>query len=144
VANAVLRQVAVPPRRDAAVLLWPALFATNSLALDASERGVWRAAAGPENAFEVIEGPRRPSLTNRVENRPAFPQLRWRRSYRDWGRDAALWLGRRAGGVSLAELGRLAGGMEYAAVAQALTRFGRRMERTPELRQKMATIQKQM
>jgi hypothetical protein len=62
----------------------------------------------------------------------------------DWGRDAASWLGRRAGRPSLAELGPLAGAMEYAAVAEALTRSGRRMERTPELRQKIATIQKQM
>jgi len=52
------------PRRDAAVLLWPALFATNSLALDASGRGVWRATARPENAFEIIEGAERtPSRT---------------------------------------------------------------------------------
>ena len=126
VANAVFRQVAVPPRRDGAVLLWPGLFATDSLALDASGKGVWRATARPERAFEIIEGPRRPSLTNREENRLAFPQLRWRRS------------------LSLAEPGRLAGGMEYAAVAQAPSRFGRRMERTPELRQKIATVQKQM
>jgi hypothetical protein len=34
--------------------------------------------------------------------------------------------------------------MGYAAAAEALTRFGRRMEGTPELCQKMATIQKQM
>ncbi|HEV2391996.1 MAG TPA: hypothetical protein VG146_06495 [Verrucomicrobiae bacterium] len=27
----------------------------------------------------------------------------------DWGRDAALWLGRKRGGLSLAELGKLAG-----------------------------------
>jgi hypothetical protein len=33
VGNVVLRQAAAPPRRDAAVLLWPALFAANSLAL---------------------------------------------------------------------------------------------------------------
>ena len=80
VANAVLRQIAVPPRRDAAVLLRPALVATNSLASEASGKGVWRATAGPEKAFEIIEGPRRPSLTDREQNRPAFPQLRWRRS----------------------------------------------------------------
>jgi hypothetical protein len=41
VANAVFRSVAVPPRRDAGALLWPALFATNSLALTASGKGVW-------------------------------------------------------------------------------------------------------
>jgi len=39
VAKEVLRQVAVPPRRDASVVLWPALFATNSLALSASGKG---------------------------------------------------------------------------------------------------------
>jgi len=65
----------------AAVVLWPALFAANSLALKASGKGVWRATAGPGNAFQIIEGPRRPSLTDREENRPAFPQLRWRRSF---------------------------------------------------------------
>ncbi|MGA2863922.1 MAG: hypothetical protein ABSF95_05490 [Verrucomicrobiota bacterium] len=49
VANAVFREVAGPPRRDAAALVWPALFAGNSLALTASGKGVWRATAGPEN-----------------------------------------------------------------------------------------------
>jgi len=34
IANAVLRQAAGPPRRDAAVLLSPALFAADSLALE--------------------------------------------------------------------------------------------------------------
>ena len=114
------------PRRDAAVLLWPALFATDSLALGALGKGVWTATARPEKAFQIIEGPRRPSVTNREENRPTLPQLCWRRS------------------LSLAEPGRLAVGMGYGAVAQALTRFGRRMERSPKLRQKMARIQKQM
>ena len=33
-ANAVLRQAAAPPRRDAPVLPWPALFGTDSLALE--------------------------------------------------------------------------------------------------------------
>jgi len=64
-ANAVLRRVAVPSRRDAAVLRWPGLFATNSLALGALGKGVWTATARPGNAFQIIEGPRRPSLTDR-------------------------------------------------------------------------------
>ena len=80
VANAVFRQVAVPPQRDAAMLLWPGLFATDSLALDASGKGVWRATARPEKAFEIIEGPRRTSLTNRDGNRRAFHELCRRRS----------------------------------------------------------------
>jgi len=80
VGNVVLRQVAVPPRRDAAVLLWAALFATSSLALDASGGGVWRATARPEKAFGIIEGAERTSLTNRDGNRRAFRELCWRRS----------------------------------------------------------------
>jgi len=44
----------------------------------------------------------------------------------DWGRDAALWLGRGAGRLSLAQLGELAGGMAYAAVGQAVSRFSKR------------------
>ena len=75
VADGVLRQVAVPPRRDAAVVLWPALFATNSL--EASGKGVWRATGRPENAFEIIARPGRPSLTDREENHPAFPVVKF-------------------------------------------------------------------
>jgi len=48
---------------------------------------------------------------------------------RDWGRDAALWLGRGRGRLSLAQLGALAGGMDYAAVGQAVSRFGTRLAR---------------
>jgi hypothetical protein len=36
-------------------------------------------------------------------------------AYGDWGRDAALWLGRRPGRQTLAQLGKLAGGVDYAA-----------------------------
>jgi len=45
------------------VLLWPVLLAANSLCLDASGRGVWTATARRENASQIIEAPRRPSLT---------------------------------------------------------------------------------
>jgi len=58
----------------------------------------------------------------------------------DWGRDAALWLGRRQGRFRLAELGRLAGGMDYAAVAQAVRRFGARLGREVKLRQTLQAI----
>jgi hypothetical protein len=40
VANGVLRQVAVPPRQDAAVVLWPALFAADSLFKGIGKRGL--------------------------------------------------------------------------------------------------------
>jgi hypothetical protein len=43
----------------------------------------------------------------------------------DWGRDAGLWLGRRAGRLPLIELGQWAGGLDYAVVSKAIARFGR-------------------
>jgi len=62
----------------------------------------------------------------------------------DWGRDAALWLGRSVGRLSLRELGEFAGGMDYAAVGQAVARFGKRVGREAQLRQRITRIQKQM
>jgi hypothetical protein len=59
----------------------------------------------------------------------------------DWGRDAALWLGRRAGRLRLAQLGELVGGLDYAAVGQAVARFGRRLEREPSLRRSISGVQ---
>ena len=45
----------------------------------------------------------------------------------DWGRDAALWLGRKRGRYKLSQLGQLAGGMDDAAVGQAVSRFDKRI-----------------
>jgi putative transposase len=53
--------------------------------------------------------------------------------YGDWGRDAALWLGRRRGRYTLGELGALAGGMDYAAVGQAVSRFAQRLQKDGDL-----------
>ena len=64
--------------------------------------------------------------------------------YGDWGRDAALWLGRRRGRYRLAELGQLAGGMDYAAVGQAVSRFARRLERDGRLRRQIAKMEKEL
>jgi REP-associated tyrosine transposase len=61
--------------------------------------------------------------------------------YGDWGRDAALWLGRRLGWLRLAELGRLVGNLDYAVVSKAVSRFERRLEKEPQLRQHLNSIQ---
>lgn len=61
----------------------------------------------------------------------------------DWGRDAALWLGRRRG-LSLRQLGQSAGGIDYSAVSRAVARFEKRMEREPKLMSTMEEIRKQM
>lgn len=52
----------------------------------------------------------------------------------DWGQDVALLRGRKRGRLRLGELGEFAGGVDYAAVGQAVTRFGKRMVREPGLR----------
>ena len=62
----------------------------------------------------------------------------------DWGRDAALWLGRRAGRLRLAELGRLAGGLDYAVTSKAIARFGRRLVLEPCLSEEIARIQNKL
>ncbi|HEV2210908.1 MAG TPA: transposase [Verrucomicrobiae bacterium] len=64
--------------------------------------------------------------------------------YGDWGRDAALWLGRRQGRLSLAQLGKLSGGMDYAAVGQAVSRLGKRLEKQSELRRALHQIEAQL
>jgi hypothetical protein len=59
----------------------------------------------------------------------------------DWSRDAALWLGRRQGRLTLTQLGGLAGGMDYAAVGQAVSRFGKRLAREQRLRREIEEIE---
>jgi hypothetical protein len=55
-----------------------------------------------------------------------------------------LWLARKRGRYRLAELGRLAGGVDYAAVGQAVSRFGRRLEKQRELKRKLAETERQL
>ena len=62
----------------------------------------------------------------------------------DWGRDAALWLGRRAGRLPLKELGELAGGLDYAVVSKALARFTRRLAADESSRRRLAVLQTQL
>jgi putative transposase len=50
---------------------------------------------------------------------------RFAERYGDWGRDLALWIGRRRGGMTLRELGAKAGGMDYSAVSEAIRAFER-------------------
>ena len=62
----------------------------------------------------------------------------------DWGRDAAFWLGRGTGRLSLAPLGELAGRLDYAAVGQAVSRFDKRLPKEPALRRQMNHMKAQL
>lgn len=66
------------------------------------------------------------------------------RRYGDWGRDAALWLGRKRAGYTLRELGEFAGGMDYAAVGQAVGRFERRRQQQRQLRHDLDKIERKL
>ena len=59
----------------------------------------------------------------------------------DWGRDAAFWLGRRQGRLSLVQLANRAGGMDYAAVGQAISRFEKRLQAEGLLRQQPQQVE---
>ena len=52
----------------------------------------------------------------------------------DWGRDVALYLGRRRGGMRLRELAEAAGGLDYGGAQIAVHRLGRRLAHDPKLR----------
>ena len=47
----------------------------------------------------------------------------------DWGRDMTLLVARECTGMTLRELGRAAGGMDYGAVSEAVRRIGIRQKR---------------
>jgi hypothetical protein len=53
----------------------------------------------------------------------------------DWGRELALYLGKRVSGLKLKELGREIGGADYAAVSAAVKRFERRLGAEKKLAQ---------
>ena len=65
---------------------------------------------------------------------------RFRDRHGDWGRDAALYFGRKQGRMKLRELSEAAGNMEYAAVGGAISRFGKRLA-NGELRAEVRRIE---
>ena len=70
-----------------------------------------------ERAVEVVEG-------LKAESWKAFCDR-----HGDWGRDLALLLGRKRCGLKLAELGELAGGLDYVSVSTAIRRLEERAGR---------------
>lgn len=62
----------------------------------------------------------------------------------DWGRDVALWLGRRHCGLTQTELGRAAGGMAYPAVGHAVRRVERRRHSDPKLARLLVRLEREL
>ena len=77
-----------------------------------------------------------------VEGVKGEPWSRFMGRHGDWGRDLALWVARRRAGLTLAELGARAGGMDYSAVSEAIRYFERRrLQRADVRRAKTAVLQ---
>ena len=80
---------------------------------------------------------RRPKIAAIIAAVERVKAERWeqfRDRYGDWGRDMVLYLGRRHGGFSLAELGQAVGGLDYMSVSLAIHRLGRRLQKDAALR----------
>jgi chromosomal replication initiation ATPase DnaA len=58
---------------------------------------------------------------------------RFRDRYGDWGRDLALYLGKKGFGIKLRELGEAAGGMDYMSVSAAVKRLEERVDKDAAL-----------
>jgi REP element-mobilizing transposase RayT len=56
---------------------------------------------------------------------------KWAERHGDWGRDGAMYVGVRHGGLGLSEVARRVG-MKYQAAAQGLKRFGQALNKDPE------------
>jgi len=72
---------------------------------------------------------------------------RWevfRDRHKDWGRDLALALGRKCCGMRLAELGVVAGGLDYRTVGWALARFGQRLKEDRRLAELLSEAEAQI
>ncbi|MGB7622568.1 MAG: hypothetical protein WBN92_09485 [Terriglobia bacterium] len=79
---------------------------------------------------------RRPSLADILAEVERVKGKRWERfseGYGDWGRDMALCLAFDHCGMTLKELGRFVGGLDYVSVCGATRRFRKRQERDPTL-----------
>jgi hypothetical protein len=74
------------------------------------------------DAVETIKGEKWPTFVDR---------------HKDWGRDLALYLGRKQSGLKLAELGALAGGIDYATVSNRLREFEAAQSEDPKLKRAM-------
>ena len=58
----------------------------------------------------------------------------------DWGKPLAMWAARQYGGMTLREVGEQLGGMDYAAVGMAITRFIRKADADRKLQSRMKKL----
>jgi REP element-mobilizing transposase RayT len=79
-----------------------------------------------------------------VEKQRGEPWAKFRDRHGDWGRDAVLHLARKRCGLTLRELGELAGGMDYRSVASALAWFERRLREDAALAKRIEKLSRDL
>jgi chromosomal replication initiation ATPase DnaA len=72
------------------------------------------------------------------------PWDRFRDRHGDWGRDMALWLGRRHCGLTQAEWGQAVGGMAYPAVGHAVRRVESKRQSDGDLARLLSRLEQQL
>jgi putative transposase len=93
----------------------------------------------------------------RLQARPSWEQVvaavekvkgqRWetfRDRYGDWGRDLALYVGRRRAGMRLRQLAEAAGGVDYGSAAGAVQRFAQRLSRDRVLKRLVSAVENEI
>jgi len=138
----------LPVRQGAIERPWERLVAGLVLGTEAFARQLLqqvRANAREQPAWRQLQ-PRLPwrAIVSALEKAKGESWAKFSVRHGDWGRDAALWLGRQRGRYTLGELGQLSGGMDYAAVGQAVSRFGKRLEQRAELKRNLAKVERQI
>jgi putative transposase len=144
--RAALRQYTEQPVRQGVIEpVWGRLIARFVLGTEAFARSLLRKIGGSRFEQAWVRNPQQGvswgQILTALERVKGEKWAKFSGRHGDWGRDAALWLGRRRGRLTLARLGALVGGIGYAAVGQAVSRFGKRMEADPALRRQLAKVQ---
>ncbi len=147
--RAALREYTEQAVREGAVARpWDRLVAGIVLGTEAFARRLRQESGGNPREQAQLKGLSRPvawcQIVSALERAKGQSWAEFSGRHGDWGRDAALWLGRRQARLGLAQLGRLAGDMDYAAVGQAVSRFGKRLEKETGLRRELRGIESQL
>jgi len=127
---------------------WEALEAQMVLGTKSFLERICRGVRGDEKEQPALKWlPSRPRWKKVVAVVEAIKGQKWeefRNRHGDWGRDLALYLGRKYGGLKLKELAHQVGGLDYRTVSWAVDRFGKRAAKEKKLGAVLAAGQKKI
>ena len=82
-------------------------------------------------------------VVRKVERIRGESWAEFRDRHGDWGRDLALWAGRKYCGMTLKELGGATGGIDYTTAAMAIQRLCARSVKCREIRRGMRRLDRE-